>query len=192
MTPTLVRQTENVKPRRRLTHRGRRRSFPVKGENSVSLRVRFLVVLALLSIVAPAAAAPEGQVTWGVHTTLVPSYFDPAETTIGTSFMVLYGIHDALVKPLPGKGVAPALAESWNVSPDGLVYDFALRQGARFHNGDPVTAEDARFSFDRYRGIHARTLKERVAAVEAPDAGHLRIRLKHPWPEHPASNPPAC
>jgi hypothetical protein len=54
----------------------------------VSLCVRFLVVLALLLTVAPAAAAPEGQLTWGVHTTLVPAYFDPAETTIGTSFMV--------------------------------------------------------------------------------------------------------
>ena len=51
--------------------------------------------------------------TWGVHTTLVPAYFDPAETIIGTSFMVLYGLHDALVKPMPGKSVAPSLAESW-------------------------------------------------------------------------------
>jgi peptide/nickel transport system substrate-binding protein len=104
-----------------------------------------LVAAAVLIAAAPAAATPEGQVTWGVHTTLVPSYFDPAETTIGTSFMVLYGIHDALVKPLPGKGVAPALAESWTASPDGLVYDFVLRKGARFHNGDPVTADDAKF-----------------------------------------------
>jgi peptide/nickel transport system substrate-binding protein len=183
MAPTLVRRAGNVKRSDRLTRPGRRRSFPVRGENPVSFRVRLLVVLALLSTVAPAAAAPEGQLTWGVHTTLVPAYFDPAETTIGTSFMVLYGIHDALVKPLPGKGVAPALAEAWSVSPDGLVYDFVLRKGARFHNGDPVTAEDARFSFERYRGIHARTLKDRVAAVETPDAGRLRIRLKQPWPD---------
>ena len=90
-----------------------------------------LLVALLLLLSAPVAvAAPEGQLTWGVHTTLVPAYFDPAETIIGTSFMVLYGLHDALVKPLPGKGVAPALAESWTVSPDGLVYDFVLRKGA--------------------------------------------------------------
>src|SRR5262245_3267926 len=132
---------------------------------------------------APAAAAPEGQVTWAVHTTLVPSYFDPAETTIVTPFMVLYGLHDALVKPMPGKSLAPSLAESWKVSPDGLAYEFALRKGARFHNGDPVTAEDVLFSFERYRGIFARTLKERVAAVEAPDPGRVRFRLKQPWPD---------
>jgi peptide/nickel transport system substrate-binding protein len=149
----------------------------------VILLSRLLVLLALLLVASPAAAAPEGQMTWGVHTTLVPGYFDPAETTIGTSFMVLYGLHDALVKPLPGKPVAPALAESWTVSPDGLVYDFVLRKGARFHNGDPVTAEDAKFSIERYRGIYARTLKERVAAVETPDAGRVRIRLRSPWPD---------
>ena len=152
------------------------------GPRVVSRRVCLVVAVAVLCAVAPVAAAPEGQVTWGVHTTLVPAYFDPAETTIGTSFMVLYGIHDALVKPLPGKGVAPALAESWTASPDGLVYDFVLRKGVKFHNGEPVTAEDAKFSFERYRGIHAKTLKERVAAVEALD-GRLRIRLRQPWPD---------
>jgi peptide/nickel transport system substrate-binding protein len=41
--------------------------------------------------------------TWAVHTSLVPSWFDPGEMTIGTAFMVLYAIHDALVKPLPGR-----------------------------------------------------------------------------------------
>jgi peptide/nickel transport system substrate-binding protein len=149
----------------------------------VTLRAGVFVALLLLLSTPVAVAAPEGQLTWGVHTTLVPAYFDPAETIIGTSFMVLYGLHDALVKPLPGKGVAPALAESWTVSPDGLVYEFVLRKGAKFHNGEPVTAEDAKFSWDRYRGIHAKTLKEHVAAVDTPDPGRVRIRLKQPWPD---------
>ena len=132
----------------------------------------------------PVAAAPEGQVTWGVHTTLVPSYFDPAETTIGTSFMVLYAHPRRAREAAAGQGRwRPSLAESWTVSPDGLVYEFVLRKGAQFHNGEPVTADDAKFSFERYRGIHAKTLKERVAAVETPDAGRVRIRLKQPWPD---------
>jgi peptide/nickel transport system substrate-binding protein len=142
-----------------------------------------LLLVALAGAAAPAAAAPEATMTWGVHTTLVPTYFDPAETTIGTSFMVLYGLHDALVKPMPGQNMASSLAESWTLSPDGLTYDFVLRKGVRFHNGDPVTAEDAKFSFERYRGIYARTLKEHVGAVEAPDPARLRIRLKQPWPD---------
>jgi peptide/nickel transport system substrate-binding protein len=52
---------------------------------------------------------------------------------------------------MPGVPMAPSLAESWSVSPDGLVYDFVLRAGVRFHNGDPVTAEDVKFSLERYR-----------------------------------------
>jgi len=138
------------------------------------------------AIVAPRARAdaPAGQMTWAVHFTLAPTLFEPAETPgLITPFMVLYALHDALVKPLPGKRIAPSLAESWSASPDGLVYDFVLRKGVRFHNGDPVTAEDVKFSFERYRGISAKMLKDKVAAIETPDPGRVRFRLKQPWPD---------
>src|SRR5262245_37409333 len=112
-----------------------------------------LALVAVLGAPTPAAAAPEGQLTWAVHVTLAPTWFDPAETPgIGTPFMMLYALHDALVKPLPGNPMAPSLAESWSVSKDGLVYEFVLRPGGRFHNGDPVTGDDVQFSFERYRG----------------------------------------
>ena len=52
--------------------------------------------------------------------------------------------------------MAPSLAESWSASEDGLSYDFVLRKGAQFHNGDPVTADDVKFSFERYRGTAQR------------------------------------
>jgi peptide/nickel transport system substrate-binding protein len=122
--------------------------------------------------------------TWGVHVTLAPTWFDPAETPgIGTPFMILYALHDALVKPMPGNAMAPGLAESWSVSKDGLVYEFVLRPGVKFHNGDPVTADDVKFSFERYRGVASRLLKERVPMVEVVDARHVRFRLKEPWPD---------
>ena len=84
---------------------------------------------------------------------------------------------------MPGKAMAPSLAESWSASPDGLVYEFVLRKGVKFHNGDPVTADDVKFSFERYRGISAKMLKDRVAAIETPDPGRVRFRLKQPWPD---------
>ncbi|HWM78832.1 MAG TPA: ABC transporter substrate-binding protein, partial [Methylomirabilota bacterium] len=163
----------------------------------MKLPTAFLVSLVVLAAAASPGAAPEGraaapegraaapvgQVTWGVHTTLVPTYFDPAETMIVTPFMVMYALHDGLVKPMPSKSMAPSLAESWSVSPDGLVYEFVLRKGVRFHNGEIVTAEDVKFSFERYRGIYAKPLKERVAGVETLDAGRVRFRLKRPWPD---------
>src|SRR3954471_10912418 len=130
------------------------------------------------------AAAPQGQLTWAVHVSLAPTWFDPAETqALITPFMVLYALHDAMVKPMPGTLQAPCLAESWQMSEDGITWDFTIRAGAKFHNGAPVTAEDVKFSFERYRGANQGQLKERVAAIETPDARHVRFRLHKPWPD---------
>src|ERR671930_2305179 len=147
-----------------------------------------IVTLSLLALatvaVVPAAATPAGQMTWAVHISLAPTWFDPAETSgIITPFMVLYALHDALVKPMPGKLLAPSLAESWTAAEDGLSYEFVLRKGTLFHNGEPVTAEDVRFSFERYRGASHDMMKARVAAIETPDARHVQFRLKEPWPD---------
>ena len=143
-----------------------------------------LLLVAGLVIGPPAASAelPSGQMTWAVHFSLAPTFFDPAETPgLITPFLVLYALHDALVKPMPGKPQAGSVAESWSVSPDGLVYDFVLRPGVKFHNGDTVSAEDVKFSFDRYKGAAATLLKARVAGVEVVDAQRVRFRLKQPW-----------
>src|SRR2546425_4457516 len=146
----------------------------------LGLIVLFLVVFAGMR--APAAAPPEGQLTWAVQVALPPAWFDPAEATgILIPFMVYYALHDALVNPMPGKPMAPSLAESWSVSPDGLTYEFVLRQGVRFHNGDPLTADDVKFSFERYRGVSAKLMKDRVRQIQVVDPHHVRFQLKEPW-----------
>jgi peptide/nickel transport system substrate-binding protein len=150
-------------------------------------RRHILSLIALgASATAPgfATAAPNAQLTWGVHVSLAPTWFDPAEVSgIITAFMVLYALHDAMVKPLPGQSAAPSLAETWKVSADGLTYDFVLRQGASFHNGDPVTADDVKYSFERYHGASHDLLKDRVAAVEVSDSRRISFKLKQPWPD---------
>ena len=151
-----------------------------------SLAILILSVIVLSSVTpGPAVAqAPAGQMTWAVHVSLAPTWFDPAEHTgIITLMMVLYAVHDALVKPMPGNPMAPSLAESWTVSKDGLSYEFVLRKGVVFHNGDPFTAEDVKFSFERYKGAAAKLLKDKVAAVEIVDPLRVRFRLKEPWPD---------
>ncbi|PYN45986.1 MAG: hypothetical protein DMD95_07415 [Candidatus Rokuibacteriota bacterium] len=157
----------------------------------IRLGIIVMTCLVLLGTSWPAAAAPEGRaaapegtVTWGVHITLASRWLDPAETEgIITPFMVLYALHDALVKPMPAGWNTPSLAESWSQSKDGLTYEFVLRKGVKFHNGDPVTAEDVKFSFERYRGSGAKLLKDRVREVQLVDAGRVRFHLKEAWPD---------
>ncbi|MFI5374579.1 MAG: ABC transporter substrate-binding protein [Candidatus Rokuibacteriota bacterium] len=152
--------------------------------------MRRLALTALLTLSAlalrpaPAPAAPEGTLTWGLHVTLAAKWLDPAETEAFINpFMVLYAVHDALVKPMPGGDNTPSLAESWTQSKDGLVYEFVLRKNVKFHNGDPVTAEDVKFSFDRYKGAAAKLLHDRVREVQIVDPGRVRFHLKEPWPD---------
>ncbi len=143
-----------------------------------------LTFLTLLGGAPLASAAPEGTLTWGVHVTLASRWLDPAETeALITPFMVLYAIHDALVKPMPAGDNTPSLAESWTASKDGLMYEFVLRKGVKFHNGEPVTAQDVKFSFERYHGAAAKVLKDRVREVEVVDAGRVRFHLKEAWPD---------
>ena len=111
-----------------------------------------LLMLALAPWIGPDAAVAQsrGELTYAMHVTLAPAWFDPADNTgIATPYMVQEALHDALVKPMPQSLMAPSLAESWTASPDGLTYEFVLRKRVTFHNGDPLTAEDVKFSFER-------------------------------------------
>src|SRR5215213_10835330 len=142
------------------------------------------ILSASIGIRGTAVASQQGEMIWAIHTSLAPTWFDPAETPgITTPFMVLYALHDAMVKPMPEGPLTPGLAESWSVSEDGLTVDFILRKGAKFHNGDLVTAEDVKFSFERYRGSAHDLMKTRVAAVDALDPGRIRFKLNEPWPD---------
>jgi peptide/nickel transport system substrate-binding protein len=131
---------------------------------------------------AGAQGKPEGEMRWALYVTLAPVWFDPAEV-MGqiTPFWVMYAIHDAMVKPMPGNLMTPSLAESWTVSPDGRAYEFKLREGVRFHNGDPFTAEDVKFSFHRTKG--AKILKEKVKDVVVVDPHRVRFQLAEPFPD---------
>jgi peptide/nickel transport system substrate-binding protein len=146
-----------------------------------------LAIAALVAGVAPGAAGqstPAGELVIAMHVTLAPTWFDPGETPAQiTPFGILMALHDALVRPLPGERMGAALAESWSESPDGRVYEFTLRQGLTFHNGEPCTAEDVKFSFERYKGAGASELHAKVKSVEVVDPRTVRFHLHEPWPD---------
>ncbi len=77
----------------------------------------------------------------------------------------------------------PSLAESWTVSPDARVYDFKLRKGVKFHNGDTMTAEDVIFSFWRYKAISAKYIQGKTEKVEAVNPYQVRFHFKEPFPD---------
>jgi peptide/nickel transport system substrate-binding protein len=149
-------------------------------------RPLFMLAVLLVALGAPHAfagpSADEAVMAW--HVTIAPSWFDPSTAPPQiTPFGMLYAIHDALVRPLPGQKMGPSLAESWKESPDGGMYEFKLRRGLKFHNGDPVTAEDVKFSVERYKGAGAREFQTRVQQVEVVDPLTVRFHLKEPWPD---------
>ena len=131
---------------------------------------------------ATAQTKPEGEMRFALYVTLAPAWLDPGEAIPGfvTPFWVLVALHDALVKPMPGHRMAPSLAESWSESEDRRVYEFILRKGLKFHNGDPFTAEDVKFSFERAKGAQ---LKEKVKEVVIVDPYKVRFVLHEPWPD---------
>jgi peptide/nickel transport system substrate-binding protein len=146
-----------------------------------------LLVLALgvgSASAADAQSAPTGESVIAFHVTIAPSWFDPSSAPAQiTPFGVLYALHESVVRATYGMRIGPGLAEAWSESPDGLTYEFRLRRNLKFHNGDTVTAEDVKFSFDRYNGAGARELKSHVEAVEIVNPLTVRFRLNAPWPD---------
>ena len=148
----------------------------------VLLLVVTLTLGAIHEVFAQSTPTGEAVMAWPV--TIAPSWFDPATLPPQiTPFGILFALHDAMVRPLPGQKMGLGLAEAWTESSDGLSYEFRLRRGLKFHNGDAVTAEDVKFSFERYKGAGARELSARVRQVNIVDPLTVRFVLKEPWPD---------
>jgi peptide/nickel transport system substrate-binding protein len=150
----------------------------------VLLSIVMIVCLLGWTAQVGAQAKPAGELRWAWHVTIAPAWFDPAKSPPQIApFLLLYALHDGLVRALPGQRQGNSLAESWTESPDGLVYEFKLRQGLQFHNGEPCTAEDVKFSFERYKGSGAQELQAKVKGVEVVDPHTVRFMLQEPWPD---------
>jgi peptide/nickel transport system substrate-binding protein len=126
--------------------------------------------------------APKGKFSYAFHTSIPPAWLDPQENPPQvTPYNFSYTLHDALVKPMPGKDFVPSLAESYDVAPDFKSATFKLRQGIKFHDGTPVTTEDVKFTYEQYRGASAGALKSKLERIESPDDRTIRFTFKEPF-----------
>jgi peptide/nickel transport system substrate-binding protein len=145
-------------------------------------------VLVLLAVgcmtLSEVQAKPEGTMKQGIHFNISADWLDPA--TAGTSIsplLPMYLFHDALFKAMPDGTYSPCLAESWTISPDTKVYEFKLRKGVKFHNGDTLSAEDVVFSFSRYKAAQAKFIQSKIEKIEAPNPYLVRIQFKESFPD---------
>jgi peptide/nickel transport system substrate-binding protein len=144
-------------------------------------------ILGMFHLLPPNAlpAPPQGILKQGVHWGISADWCDPASPgSVGmAAHFSLYLLHDALVKSMPEGPRTPCLAESYHVSPDAKIYEFRLRKGVKFHNGDPMTAEDVIFSFWRGKSAEAKFIHGKTAKVEAVNPYLVRIHFKNPFPD---------
>jgi peptide/nickel transport system substrate-binding protein len=111
--------------------------------------------------------------------------YDPAKTTESTAFTINSVVYDTLAELQPDGEIVPSLAQSWDITPDGLTYTFKLQKGVKFHNGREMTATDVKYSLDRIMDPATRSPRGlqygSVASIDAPDPGTVVIKLKEPF-----------
>ncbi len=100
-----------------------------------------------------------------------PAGLDPVRGPSGMSHVVIEQVYSTLMSLTPDNRVYPDLAQSYHVSKDGLTYTFKLRKGVKFHNGDPLTSEDVKFTFDRLRAKNSGySYGSQIATIKRVDA----------------------
>lgn len=150
---------------------------------SAQARFLLLVLLAACAGGMTQSAAAQDPLVLGVP--LEPPNLDPTSGAAAAVDSVVYGnIFEGLVRITQSGDVAPALAESWDVSADGLVYTFRLRRGVRFHDGTAFDANDVKFSLDRALAADStnaqKTLLSAISNVDVLDAHTVRLTLSRP------------
>jgi peptide/nickel transport system substrate-binding protein len=110
---------------------------------------------------------------------------DPHLSSSYSSSLVIEQVYSGLIQFDENMNIVPDLAESWTVSKDGLVYDFKLRKGVKFHNGRDLVADDVVYSLNRVKdpagGSPRSYLLENVKSIEASGADAVRVTMTQPF-----------
>ncbi len=144
---------------------------------------RLTTVAAAALLAGATAAAAQTDITIGMQ--LEPPNLDPTGGAAAAIDEVVYAnIFEGLTRYQADGSIAPALAESWEISGDGAVYTFDLRAGVTFHDGSEMTAEDVKFTLDRARAEESTNAQKALFAgitdVEVIDPLTVRVTLSAP------------
>lgn len=149
-------------------------------------RLRKLLTCAAATVMLAAGAQtgmaqPTGKLV--VAEDVPPQTFDPIQSSQIRTWYMWQLVYEGLLEAKLDGSLEPKLATAWTASDDGLTYDFTLREGAKFSDGSPVTADDVVASFERLKadGLpYAQSRFKSVKSIQAIDAGHVRFVLSQP------------
>ena len=135
------------------------------------------------ALIAGAATAQQTDITVALQ--LEPPHMDPTSAAAGAIDSVLYSnVFEGLTRFMGDGSVVPGLAESWEISDDGLTYTFKLRDGVTFHDGTTMDAEDVKFSLDRINAEDSanaqKALYAAISEVNVIDALTVEVKLSEP------------
>lgn len=160
----------------------------IKRGTAIGLGTASLLALGAMPMASAQTAGPNPNAKSGgtlrVGLQADPAELDPAKTTLTAAWHVIEHVYNTLVGTNPSLEPIPALAESWEISEDGLTYTFAIRQGVTFHNGRAFVANDVKYTYERIKDPETASASqsdlENVTSIEAPDDATLIITLGKP------------
>ncbi len=137
---------------------------------------------AATSAAPPAMVEAAGEMSLAWHAGLSSSWLDPQDNpAMATPYNFAYALHDAVVKIMPQALNTPSLAESWEWADDFTSITFNMRPGTTFHNGDSVTTEDVKFTFENYSGAQADILHGVYSGIDLVDPSTIRFNFSEPF-----------
>jgi peptide/nickel transport system substrate-binding protein len=127
---------------------------------------------------------PQGTLTIAMHFALDPGWLDSLEHSyVVTQGMYDYLVHDALIKPMPQGEVTYSLAEHAEVTADFRKAAFRLRPGLKFHDGQPLTTADVRWTYENYKGNYAKAFRDKLEHIQVVDDRTIVFHFKEPFLE---------
>jgi len=127
---------------------------------------------------------PRGTLTIAQHFALDPGWLDPLEHIFALTMQTYdYLVHDALIKPMPQGEFTYSLAEHAEMTADYLRAAFRLRPGLKFHDGEPLTTADVKWTYENYKGAYVKLFRDKLEHIQVVDDRTIIFHFKQPFLE---------